>query len=168
MMPRSATLVMCVTIMGFCTLPVACKRDARSKPPVAGDKRPTAEVLLVGTWTRASEVAPIVYEQVYRDDGTFVQRQYSQTPGATADGSAKTRRHRRYSLDLPLSHQSEGKWQLVSETTLVLQVRLSGQDPLINRCRIEKITSSQLVVSTAGLAGRVDVTYQRVRDDSAT
>ena len=92
----------------------------------------------------------------------MTMREYrAPSEGATSVPAAPaTLHHRHYDLDVPLAGEAAGTWT-VEDGGVVLQMVLSNGDPFTLRYKIERVAASELVLSSAGMDGKVDLKYRR-------
>jgi hypothetical protein len=154
-----------MAVVGPClALLLACGCGAKdTKPAAPADKDRSLRAQLVGKWDRHSTTAPIAYAQDLNADGTLVMRELRDANSVAASAmpeGAPEMTHPIYNVDLWTLRKDSGTWT-VENGDLILAIRLQSGDPMKVRYKVERVTLTELTLSSGGLEGKTEVKFQR-------
>ena len=138
---------------------LGCKDD--SSQSGGQDNDTYLKVQLVGTWDREFDVAPVIYEKIFKDDGTVLLKEFRKSDDVTPARGAESRYHRRFK-SLPLYEQTAGTWD-IHDGQIFYKLRLPNGTEMPQRYKIERITANEFVQSSDGVDARIEESYSRGR-----
>jgi hypothetical protein len=128
---------------------------------------------LVGLWERQWEYGPVIYQRELQADGSAIFREFRKPsssdtksansqpdsqPVAKTDGAMAY--HNYYKTALVLTQERKGTWA-IQDGIVCYKVQLSPGQVLEIPCRAVRVSGSELVEASDGVAGASQVKYQR-------
>ena len=153
--------------VGLC-LPLALAwgcHGKSSEQETAADKDRALRAELVGLWVCAWDLGPVGYQREMKPDGSLVMREFRGTAAATASAPAEdvsAMYHPVYKVNLRRYREDSGSWT-VEKGNLIFTISLSNGDPMRLCYKIDRVSSTELVLSSAGVEGKAETKFQRKR-----
>jgi hypothetical protein len=151
--------------VGFC-LPLVLAWGCSPKAPsrdTAADKDNALRARLAGRWDRLLDSAPIGYVRVLNPDGKLLMEELrdANAPGARAPvTNPRTMDHTLYKVTLQTIRRDAGSWA-VEKGNLIFTIPLASGDSMRLSYKVERVNSSELVLSSTGTEGKTEETFQR-------
>jgi len=155
--------VLCVPL----ALVLGCDKKAPA-PATTAQKDSALRAQIVGVWERARDFEPVGDVRELNADGSLVMHEL-RDPNATASAAASapvenplTMDHPLYKVKLRTIRRDVGSWA-VENGNLILTVRLASGPPMRFSYKIEKVSSTELVLSASGTDGNKEESKFRRR-----
>ena len=146
-------------------LVLGCDKKAPT-PATAAEKDSALRAQLVGLWERPWDFGPVGYVRELKADGSLVMhelRDPNSPSGTAASAPAEkplTMDHPLYKVKLRTIRRETGSWA-VENGNLVCTIRLANGDPMRIVQKIEKVSSTELVLSASGMEGKEEAKFRR-------
>jgi hypothetical protein len=157
MKTMKATIVLGMLGCVLAAIGPGCKDD--SSQSGGQDNDTYLKVQLVGTWDREFDVAPVIYEKIFKDDGTVVLKEFRKSDDVVPPRGVESRYHRHFK-SLPLYEQTAGTWD-IRDGQIYYKLSLPNGTEMPQRYKIERITANEFVQSSDGVDARIEESYMR-------